>query len=332
MHPLFGKAFEYLTQNDFMKIENGTYEIVGKDLLAIVNSYDTEPREARFWESHKKYIDIQLIVSGSEIMGIAPLHDSTIIQEYNEENDFMKLEAKGEQIVVPSNYFTIFYPTDVHMPNLIHEKVQHVKKVVMKVRIAEPQLRLTMASNNAHKLEEISQKLAYSGIEILGLKESGITAELPETGDTLEYNAWEKANEVYSMFGKNCISDDTGLEVDALGGQPGVYSARYAGENASYEDNVTKLLTEMNGKQNRKAKFRTVICLLLDGIENRFEGIIHGQIAEKPSGKGGFGYDSVFIPDGYDKTFAEMTTDEKNKISHRAIAVEKLVRFLKDNF
>lgn len=331
MHPLFKKAFEYLSSNDFNTIDNGTYEIEGNDLLAIVNSYDTEPAEVRFWEGHKKYIDIQLIVSGIENMGYSPLHEATVLEPYVEEKDFTKFDAKGVQVTVPAHYFTIFYPTDVHMPNLVHSNVSHVKKVVMKVKLPEPLIQLTFASNNAHKLEEIRRKLAGSSIGILSLNESGITQELPETGTTLEANSFQKANTVYSKYGLNCFADDTGLEVDALDGEPGVYSARYAGENASYEQNVTKLLQAMEGKTDRSARFRTVISLVMDATEYRFEGVVEGYIIEKPRGNKGFGYDPVFVPVGYNQTFAEMDPDTKNKISHRGLAVEKLVRFLKQD-
>ena len=192
-------------------------------------------------------------------------------------------------------------------------------------------MQLTFASNNAHKLEEIRSKLLGTGIEVLGLKESGINEELSETGDTLEANAFEKANRVYSKFGLNCFADDTGLEVEALNGDPGVYSAMYAGEKASYHDNVAKLLREMEGKTHRKARFRTIISLVLDATEFRFEGVVNGTITENPCGTQGFGYDPVFVPDGFNETFAEMSAEQKNKISHRGLAVEKLVKFLKED-
>lgn len=192
-------------------------------------------------------------------------------------------------------------------------------------------MQFTFASNNAHKLDEIKHQLAGTGIEVLGLKESGINEELPETGDTLERNSFEKANRVYSKFGLNCFADDTGLEVDALDGQPGVYSAMYAGEGASYEENVSKLLGEMEGKTNRKARFRTVITLILDATEYRFEGVVEGKILENRRGTQGFGYDPVFVPAGFNQTFAEMSAEQKNKISHRGRAIEKLVKFLKED-
>lgn len=192
-------------------------------------------------------------------------------------------------------------------------------------------MQFTFASNNAHKLEEIVAQLKGTDIEILSLKDSGIHAELPETGDTLEANAFEKANTVYSKFGLNCFADDTGLEVEELNGDPGVNSAMYAGNGASYEQNVNKLLQEMKGKTNRKARFRTIISLVMDATEFRFEGIVEGKILESPRGTQGFGYDPVFVPDGFNETFAEMTAEQKNKISHRGRAVEKLVKFLKED-
>lgn len=331
MHPLFKKAFEYLSSNDFTKIENGSYELDGKNLMAIVNSYYTEPANQRVWEGHKKYIDIQLVAKGIENMGHSPIGNTKILQAYDEENDFTKFDAIGQEVIVPEGHFTIFYPTDVHKPNLISGSSIEVKKVVMKVRLPEPTFNLTFASNNAHKLEEIKRKLLGTSVGILGLSESGINEELSETGDTLEANAFEKANSVYSKFGLNCFADDTGLEVDALDGAPGVYSARYSGDKATSEDNVKKLLQEMKGKTNRKARFRTIVSLVIDATEHRFEGIVSGHIVENPIGSQGFGYDPVFVPKGYDKTFAEMDGDLKNQISHRGKAIEKMVRFLKED-
>lgn len=331
MHPLFKKAFEYLTSQDFSTVENGTYEVDEKRIFAIVNSYPTEPVSQRFWEGHQKYIDIQLMISGIENMGHVPLHQAKVIQDYNYENDFTKFEATGTEVTVPAKFFTIFYPSDVHMPNLVSGKSMEVKKVVMKVRMPEPLISLTFASNNLHKLEEVRHKLYGSGVDVLGLEQSGIFEELSETGDTLEANSFEKANRVYSKFGLNCFADDTGLEVDALNGAPGVYSARYAGEGVSYEDNVKKLLHEMAGKTNRKAQFRTIVSLVMDATEYRFEGKIKGYITDSPRGTQGFGYDSVFVPEGFEQTFAEMEPALKNKISHRGLAIEKLVRFLKED-
>lgn len=331
MHPLFKKAFEYLCSSDFTKIENGSYELDGKNLIAIVNSYQTEPSAQRVWEGHQKYIDIQLVSKGIENMGYSPIHLAKELQAYNDENDFTKFDASGLEITVPAGYFTIFYPTDIHKPNLIHTSSTEVKKVVMKVRVSEPRFNLTFASNNVDKLEEIKRKLLGTSIGILGLKESGINEELSETGDTLEANAFEKANRVYSKYGLNCFADDTGLEVEALDGAPGVFSARYAGEKVSYDDNVKKLLYEMKDISNRNARFRTIVCLIMDATEYRFEGIVNGFITENPKGTQGFGYDPVFVPDGYDITFAEMDVHLKNQISHRGRAIEKLVRFLKEN-
>jgi len=331
LNPLFKKAFEYLNSNDFSIIENGVYEIDDKNILAIVNSYETERVEQRFWEGHKQYIDIQLMVKGSEKMGHSPIQFAKIVNPYDEEKDFIKYEAEGTQLTVSLNHFVIFYPSDIHMPNLINQKVEEVKKVVMKVRVPEPDIQLTFASNNDYKLEEIRNKLSGTGIEVLGLKESGVNEELPETGNTLEANAFEKANRVYSKFGLNCFADDTGLEVEALGGEPGVYSAMYAGEGASYQENLTKLLAEMKGKSNRKARFRTIVSLVLDAAEYRFEGIVEGEILENSRGTQGFGYDPVFVPDGFNETFAEMSAEQKNKISHRGLAIEKLVKFLKED-
>ncbi len=188
-------------------------------------------------------------------------------------------------------------------------------------------MQLIFATNNENKVKEIRNALNES-FEIISLKEAGIDKEIPEPHDTLEANASEKSRTIYEMTGKNCFSEDTGLEVEALNGAPGVISARYAGENATYSDNVEKLLNEMAGKGNRKARFRTVISLIINGKETQFEGICEGSITDKAAGGAGFGYDPVFIVDGAHKTFAEMTLEEKKEFSHRGKAVEKLVLYL----
>lgn len=188
-------------------------------------------------------------------------------------------------------------------------------------------MQLIFATNNENKVKEIRVALNDS-FEIISLKEAGIDKEIPEPHDNLEANATEKSRVIFEMTGKNCFSEDTGLEVEALDGAPGVISARYAGENASYTDNVEKLLKEMDGKKNRKARFRTVISLIINGEEKQFVGICTGNITEKAVGGQGFGYDPVFIADGADRTFAKMTIDEKKEFSHRAKAVEKLVLYL----
>jgi len=184
-----------------------------------------------------------------------------------------------------------------------------------------------IATNNKHKVEEISQALGDT-IKLVTLRELGCREEIPETSDTLKGNAQQKAQYIYNKFGKDCFADDTGLEVDALDGRPGVYSARYAGEGCSFDDNVDKLLDEMDGKTNRKARFRTVICLIEDGKEYFFEGKCEGAILTERYGRGGFGYDPIFIPSGYGESFAEMSLEDKNEISHRGLAVKKLVDHL----
>ena len=183
------------------------------------------------------------------------------------------------------------------------------------------------ATNNAHKLREIKAMLPQS-IEILSLEEINCHVEIPETADTLEGNARIKARYVYEHYGLDCFADDTGLDVEALNGAPGVHTARYAGDNHDTEANIDKLLAELNGETNRKAKFRTVIALIEKGEEHLFEGVLEGEIAEKRCGDDGFGYDPVFIPQETGKTFAELGPDTKNKISHRALAVAKLVDFI----
>ncbi len=188
--------------------------------------------------------------------------------------------------------------------------------------------KLVFATNNQHKLKEI-QHILGDQIELLGLKDIKCFEDIPETSETLEGNASQKAFYVYNKFGYNCFADDTGLEIEALNGKPGVYSARYAGETKSSEANMEKVLTEMNKINERKARFRTVISLIIDGKETLFEGIVNGEILREKKGDEGFGYDPIFQPEGYSETFAEMDLNEKNKISHRARAVQKLVDYLK---
>ena len=186
---------------------------------------------------------------------------------------------------------------------------------------------LVFATNNLHKLEEVRDILGGS-FRIASLKEIGCTDDIPETADTLEGNALQKARYVKDKFGYDCFADDTGLEVEALGGAPGVFSARYAGPGHDSEANMQKLLKELEGKTNRQAQFRTVVALLLEGREYTFEGIVRGTILTERRGTAGFGYDPVFVPEGYAETFAEMGSEEKNRISHRARAVQKLADFL----
>ncbi len=187
--------------------------------------------------------------------------------------------------------------------------------------------KLVFATGNAHKIAEVN-RLLDGFYEVVPMAEVGITEDIPETADTLEGNALLKARYVYAHTGMDCFSEDTGLEVEALGGRPGVHSARYAGADKDAAANMRKLLQELEGQLNRRARFRTVIALILDGKEYLFEGIAPGHIATAPSGKKGFGYDPIFVPEGHERTFAEMTADEKNAISHRGKAVAQLVEFL----
>lgn len=191
----------------------------------------------------------------------------------------------------------------------------------------DKKMKFVFATNNKHKLEEV-KRLLPEQFTLITLAEAGINEDIPETADSLEGNASIKSHFVYDRTGLNCFADDTGLEVEALNGAPGVYSARYAGENCSFADNVNKLLLEMKNKENRKARFRTVISLILDGKEYFFEGIVYGEIIRDVKGNEGFGYDPIFKSEGYEKTFAEISLEEKNIISHRAKAVENLVCFL----
>ena len=189
--------------------------------------------------------------------------------------------------------------------------------------------KLVFATNNKHKLEEVRSVL-HNQMEILSLHEIGCDADIPETAATLEGNALLKARYVYENFGYDCFADDTGLEVNALNGEPGVYSARYACENHDAQLNMEKLLLNMLDKTDRSAQFRTVIALIEDGNTQYFEGIIRGEIIREKKGNTGFGYDPVFVPEGFTKTFAELGADVKNKISHRALAVEQLLNYLKN--
>ncbi len=187
--------------------------------------------------------------------------------------------------------------------------------------------KIIFATNNKNKVEEIRTILQQT-FEIITLQEAGINIDIPEPHFTLKENAIEKATVIYNMTKENCFSEDTGLEVDALNGAPGVFSARYAGEQAKAEDNINKLLHEMEGKQNRKASFTTCICLILNGQQYFFEGKCEGKIATSIAGNQGFGYDPVFIPDGYNHTFAELSPETKSTISHRKKAVAKMTDFL----
>jgi len=185
---------------------------------------------------------------------------------------------------------------------------------------------LVFASNNQHKVEEV-QVLIGTKIRLKSLNEIGCHDEIPETGDTLVQNAGQKSRFVYERYHLNCFADDSGLEIDALNGEPGVHSAHYSGSR-DFQENMGLVLARLEGKTDRKARFKTVISLILEGKEHLFEGIIEGEISLQQSGKKGFGYDPIFIPEGYDISFAEMSAEEKNKISHRARAIEKLILFL----
>lgn len=188
-------------------------------------------------------------------------------------------------------------------------------------------MQLCFATNNRHKINEVAQVVGGK-FRIVGLQEIGCHDELPENQTTLEGNAWEKADYVWNHFKTSCFADDTGLEVAALGGKPGVDSAHYAGAQRNAHDNIDLLLRNLQGNANRKARFRTCIALIMNGERYLFEGIVNGTILEKRRGADGFGYDPVFVPDGCEHTFAEMPLTEKNKISHRAVAMRRLLAFL----
>ena len=189
-------------------------------------------------------------------------------------------------------------------------------------------MQLVFASNNKNKIKEI-QLLLPDSIQILSLEDIGCTEDISETADTIEGNAILKANYVTQKYGYDCFADDSGLEVAALNGEPGVFSARYAGEPKNDENNIDKLLANLKDVNNKKANFKTIICLNLKGEQHLFTGIINGQIIEERIGNNGFGYDPIFVADGYEKTFAELSLEEKARISHRGIAVKKLIDFLK---
>lgn len=188
-------------------------------------------------------------------------------------------------------------------------------------------MKLVFATNNLNKLKEV-QEMLPSSIELLSLKDISCFDEIEETETTLEGNAHLKADYITKKFGFNCFADDTGLEVESLGGKPGVYSARFAGEPSNSENNMQKLLVDLETKTNRKAQFRTAVSLNINEKKFLFEGICTGEILRKKQGEKGFGYDPIFKPEGFNQSFAKMTSEEKNKISHRGIAVQKLVEFL----
>ena len=188
-------------------------------------------------------------------------------------------------------------------------------------------MKIVFATNNQHKLQEIRDILG-SDYEVVSLKEIGCNVDIPETGNTLEENALQKAQYVYDHYHVSCFADDTGLEVETLGGAPGVHTARYAGEAHDTEANIDKLLAELADKDNRKARFRTAIAFIVQQEEHLFEGILEGEIAPVRRGTDGFGYDPVFIPEGTGKTFAELGSDIKNRISHRALAVNQLIEYI----
>ena len=188
-------------------------------------------------------------------------------------------------------------------------------------------MKLVFATNNQHKVDEI-RSVVGDHFQIITLKEAGIDIDIPEPHDTLKENASEKSRTIHRLTGLNCFSEDTGLEVDALNGEPGVKSARYAGDGKSFDKNIEKLLTKLNGKQNRTARFKTVISLIMDDKEHFFEGICEGRIIEERRGSGGFGYDPVFVPEGENRTFAELSLTEKNLFSHRKKATDNLLIFL----
>jgi len=191
-------------------------------------------------------------------------------------------------------------------------------------------MNIVFATNNRHKVEE-AQAILGNGFTLTTPRDLKLFEEIPETAATLQGNAYMKAQYIWERFHIACFADDTGLEVDILNGAPGVYSARYAGRECNPKENTIKLLKELSGKSDRSARFRTVVALIIDGDTFYFEGLLNGSITETPSGNGGFGYDPIFIPDGFNKTLAELTPEEKNAISHRGQSLRKLSEFLNNN-
>jgi len=189
-------------------------------------------------------------------------------------------------------------------------------------------MKIVFATHNKNKLKEVREILG-NNFQVLGLDDINCFEEIPEPYPTIEENAAQKSFYVYNKYGFDCFADDTGLEIEALNGEPGVYSARYAGENVDFEQNMNKVLSKMKGEKNRKARFKTVFSLVISGKEIAFEGLVNGIISEEKHGEKGFGYDPIFVPDGYDKSFAQMSSQEKNEISHRAVATKKLENYLK---
>jgi XTP/dITP diphosphohydrolase len=190
--------------------------------------------------------------------------------------------------------------------------------------------KLIFATNNEHKLDEV-KAILKDKYKVLGLKESGLYEDIVEDKDTLEGNARVKAYFIHNKLKTDVFADDTGLEIEALNGEPGVFSARYAGDDCNSQDNVKLVLSKMKEKTNRKARFRTVICLIINDEEYLFEGVVNGEILQKPVGDTGFGYDPIFKPQGYNISFAQMNADEKNAISHRGLAMQQLIKFLQQN-
>ncbi len=186
---------------------------------------------------------------------------------------------------------------------------------------------LVFATNNQHKIKEI-KSLIDKSFNIFSLEDIGFKDDIPETNPTIEGNASQKSFYIYNKFKINCFADDTGLEIKSLNGKPGVYSARYAGDECDSEKNMKRVMEELLGKEDRSARFRTIISLIINGEEKTFEGIVNGKILNRKKGKDGFGYDPIFLPDGYDLSFAEMSLEEKNKISHRARATKRLIEYL----
>jgi len=318
--PNLSRAFDWLIQQDFETLEDGKYPILGDDVFAIVNRYET--KEEGKWEAHRSYADLQYVASGAELMGYAPLPQMEEIQAYSESDDYALFDGDGEFLVFQEGMFAIFLPGDVHMPGIMLEDSAPVCKVVIKIRL-QPPAELVMATGNPHKLAEVSSVLGADFLLRTAI-DAGFRTALKEDGDTLEANAMQKAEQVFQATGLACIADDTGLFTEALNGEPGVFSARFAGEDADDAKNRDLLVARMDGATNRKACFKTVIAYISETVSFTVIGEVWGTILPAEQGTGGFGYDSLFVPDGYTQSFAELHAAEKNRISHRAKALTAL--------
>jgi XTP/dITP diphosphohydrolase len=325
--PQLSLAFDWISKQSFSTLPDGQYAILGEEVFAILSSYETKAGELGKWEAHRRYADLQYMVEGSELMGYAPLSIMEEITEYNEENDFALFDGPGEFLHFQEGMYAVFMPEDVHMPGIELEEKETVRKLVIKIEIKSVQT-LSLASGNVHKAKEFEGILGDTW-RIATAAECGFKGTFTESGNSLEANAREKAETLYAFCGNPVLADDSGLFVEHLDGKPGVFSARFAGEEATDQQNRQKLLSELRGVGNRNAYFKTVLCYKAsDSGIVEVSGIVHGTLLEEERGLNGFGYDSLFVPNGFNKTFAELPLAVKQQISHRAIATRNLIMAL----